>query len=267
MDRRALFLGICWFSIFNVAISAQTPLPSPAYEVVSIKMDKSGADQDKLITSPDGLTATNLSVQNLIAAAYHLSNPDVRAGLRAIPGAPGWIVTDLYDVQAKMADSDVAALSKLSDEQKWEQQRLMLQALLADRFKLKLHQETRESSVYKLMPAKGGIKVKPVTEGAATRYDSNRNHIKYFTATMSDLTARLAYLLGRPVLDETGLSGKYDISVSWTAEQTAQDSPPVSDAGLSLFTALQEQLGLKLEPAKGQVQVVVIDHIERPTEN
>jgi uncharacterized protein (TIGR03435 family) len=155
----------------------------------------------------------------------------------------------------------------------------MLQSLLADRFKLKPHHETKQAPAYVLVLAKNGAKMKKEPDDTTTEYThSDRTYITYHAAPINDLAARLTFLMGRPVLDKTGLTGKYDIALQWMpdsgqASMPGPDSgqqgnaPPPDSSGPSIFTALQEQLGLKLESITAPVEHIVIDHVERPSEN
>ena len=250
----------------------------PAFEIDSVRQNKSGSPYDKIDFTPDGVTIRNASLQAIIVVAYHLRDPDLIAETRLIPGAPSWIRSDQFDIQARLADSDIAELKNLPNDQQSERKRLMLRSLLADRFNLKLHQETKEAPVYELVIAKAGPKMKKQPDDSTTVYThSDRTHIAYHAASLNDLAARLTSLTGRPVLDKTGLAGKYDFTVSWAPDQnqsqmpgpgsTQESTPPLDSSGPSIFTALQEQLGLKLESAKGPVETLVIDHVELPSEN
>ena len=259
--------------------AANAAAKMPAFEVVSIRPNKSGSDDDRTNSTPDGFTARNVPLQLVILGAYHIGDSDLMSGARLIPGAPSWIQSDRYDIQAKMSDSDIAELRKLSSDQQAEQKRLMLQSLLADRFKLTLHRETKEASAYALVIAKNGPKMKKEPDEAATGgYHSSHTYIEDHAAPLVDLASRLAFLLGRPVLDKTGLTGKYDFTLQWMpdsgqASMPGPDSgqqgnaPPSDSSGPSIFTALQEQLGLKLESITAPVEHIVIDHVERPSEN
>jgi uncharacterized protein (TIGR03435 family) len=254
----------------------------PAFDVVSVKPNKSDGNMVRIMAKPDGYSASNVSLKMLVQAAY-----GIREDL--ISGAPSWADSARFDIDAKVAGSDVDALKKLSPEQR----RLILQPLLADRFKLKAHTETKQLPVYELVLAKGGSKLKEATAG-----DTYANGIKgpdgvgrggmmrvgrgQLTAQavpMTSLANMLSQQLHRTVLDKTGLTGKYDLELNWTPDQGSdpmfkgpEGSPQRGDAapdasGPSIFTALQEQLGLKLQSAKGPVETLVIDHVEMPSEN
>ncbi len=166
-----------------------------------------------------------------------------------------------------MDEETAAALQKLPPKEQSEQRRLMLRALLADRFKLKVHQETKILPLYQLVIAKGGPKLK---ESHASK--TTTNGIGRLTAqrmTMASLTRILTVVTDRLVVDKTGLTAEYDFDLRWTPDDLQESAGEIPEAvsGPSIFTALKEQLGLKLQPAKGPVDILVIDHIERPSEN
>ena len=141
----------------------------------------------------------------------------------------------------------------------------MLQALLAERFKLEVHREPKVMSAYALVVAKGGPKMTAVEAGKGSSMNTNNNHLTAKNTTMQRLADYLARQTGRPVVDQTELKGAFDFTLEWTPEESKSTS---ADAGPSLFTALQEQLGLKLQTHKLPVDILVVDHMERtPTEN
>lgn len=261
----------------------------PAFEVVSIKLNKSGTNLFRATYTPDGFTATNIPVLMLIRLAYRLtSSLDDQ-----FTGAPNWIKSERYDIQAKVSDSDVAELRKLSPDQHG----LMLQTLLADRFNLKAHTETKELPVYALVVAKNGPEIQeakpgdtypdgfkgagPDGRGGTGLIHMGPGQITGQGIPIASLAVVLTQKVGRTVLDKTGLTGKYDFTLKWTPEEIqapmskgvegggqGPDSASHADSsGPSIFTAIQEQLGLKLESQKGPVESLVIDHVERPSAN
>jgi uncharacterized protein (TIGR03435 family) len=266
----------------GTAVAATTDVKVPAFDVVSVKPNKSGSGMVRIMAKPDGYSASNASLKMLIQGAY-----GIREDL--VSGAPNWADSARFDIDAKVADSDVDALKRLSPEQR----RLILQPFLADRFKLKAHTETKQLPVYELILAKGGSKLKEAAPG-----DTYANGIKgpdgvgrggmmrvgpgqlnAQAVPMTSLVNMLSQQLHRTVIDKTGLTGKYDLELNWTPDQGPDPmfkgpdgSPQRSDAapdssGPSIFTALQEQLGLRLQSAKGPVETLVIDHVEMPSEN
>ena len=180
-----------------------------------------------------------------------------------IVGLPGWAKSDRIAVQAKMDADTAAALDKLPPLERWKQMQLMLQAMLADRFALKAHRESRELPIYVLTVAAGGSKMKKT---AADNLGGNANYasgkVTAHETSVEALAANLSFAVGRPIVNKTGLEGGYDFALDY-----APEGADASDPRPSLFTALEEQLGLKLVPSKGPVDVIVVDHIERPTEN
>ena len=211
------------------------------------------------LSSPPGrFSAWCVSVWQLIYNAYDARFIDEPAGL------PAWAKSVPFDVQAKMDDVTTLALQKLSRDEENKQRQLMLQSLLADRFKLRVHNETREQPIYDLVVAKGGPKLKPWPPGVQTKGASwGRSEIRIEGWPIERFASSLDGMVGRPVFDKTGLRGNYDIDLKWTPE----DEQGAPDAGPSLLTAIQEQLGLKLVPTKGPVVTFVVDHVERPSEN
>jgi uncharacterized protein (TIGR03435 family) len=213
----------------------------------------------------------------LIQSAYGLFNRD------RIVAAPSWVDTERYDVAAKIEPSVIDDLQKLNPSQISAARNQMLQALLADRLMLALHRETRELTVYSLVVAKNGPKIqesKPIDAvlggsngrggrgGLGPGMSARSGSIKGRSVTLRSFADFLAAQLGRPVLDKTGLTGLYDLDLQWTPDDNELQSPPGSAPnGPAIFTAIQEQLGLKLEAGKGPVEIIVIDHIERPSGN
>jgi uncharacterized protein (TIGR03435 family) len=203
-----------------------------------------------------------------------------------ISGGPDWVRSERFDIEAKEPDELREELQKLPPEQRWEKDYSLVQSMLADRFKLKVRQETRELPIYALVVAKSGPKLEAAAPGVGIESHTRhflmgKDHLTADGSDMAYLAWALAQQLGRTVLDQTGLKGNFKLALHWTpdpgqpdlsrgpADATlAADTPPASDSsGPSIFTALEEQLGLKLESTKGPVDVLVIDHIERPSEN
>jgi bla regulator protein blaR1 len=260
---------------------------SPVYEVASIKPDKSGTNMVRIMYTPDGVTATNGTLQMLINAAYGVDD-------NQISGGPSWLKSDHYDIEAKMDSAAADELRKLGEDDRRDARQRMLQTLLAERFKLTLHRETRELPIFVLVVAKDGPKLQEAKPGdtypngikgpdghsGAGMMIGRREGLTAQGIPIANLTAHLSRVLGRKVVDKTGLTGKYDFTLKWTPDESLGGAPrgPQSgqagvgdtapaDSSPSLFTALQEQLGLKLESRKGPVEIVVIDHVEKPSEN
>jgi len=263
---RALSLIIpCW--LFGQPPTS-APVAPAAFTVASIKPNKSGDDRFMLRPLPGGgLTATGVTLKMLIMFAYGVA-------AYQISGAPSWTGTDRWDIEAK-TEGVQGPLPR-------QQFAVLLQRLIEDRFQLKSRREIKKMPVYALVVTKGGFKPKPHSpqssppqpqvqfgNGSATFTDSS------VAAIAGDLTLNL----GRPVIDRTGLHGTYDFTLQWTPAPNeggpdaiglpARAEPPraTDSSGPSIFTALQEQLGLKLEPTKGPVDILVIERVERPSEN
>jgi len=243
-----------------------------AYDVASIKENKSGKGRMEWRSTDDGFSATNLNLKSLIASAYGVNQ-------ELVSGGPGWLNSSGFDINAKVAGEDMAAFKKLSGKKR----DAMLQPLLQDRCKLKAHIETRMLPIFNLEVSRAGTKLK---QSNAPKFDKAeaRDHpdIKYsgttmsgpgyFTAygiSMSQLADNLTYVVDHTVVDKTGLSGTYDIHLKFTREEDTVGSKldNGADPAPSIFTALQEQLGLKLQSTKGPVDTLVIDSIEKPSEN
>ena len=231
-----------------------------------------GLDRDEFI-------ATGQTAKWLIKFAYNRSF----GSDQQIAGGPSWIASAKFDIVAKESEEAIAKLRGLTVEQQMAVIRPMVQALLADRFKLKVHHEMKELPVYALVVAKGGIKMKP--EDAAV-FSPNpeearghsfamrgRGQLQGGGATAEELSSMLAIqpeVTGRMVVNKTGLTGKYDFMLKWTPDtgsSMANGSTSPDSSEPSLFTAIQEQLGLKLEAQKSPVDVIVIDSIETPSPN
>jgi uncharacterized protein (TIGR03435 family) len=205
------------------------------------------------------MTASGVNLRFLIQQAY---------GVRdfQIENAPDWAASDRYVVATKGEDGHNPSQAELRE---------MLRGMLQDRFNLTFHRETKEGSVYLLGAAKGGPKLKE-TEGEARTQQQmrmGRGSIDAQGGSMELLCNQLGNQLGRPVLDRTGLKGLYDIKLEWTPDGggppqiRGTEEPKPDQGGPSVFTALQEQLGLKLDAGKGPVDFFVIDKVGKPTEN
>ena len=250
-----------------------------SFEVASIKSDHSGSTVF-LFGFPAGrFTVTNATPKTLVAWAYNVSGPGFQVIDDRISEGPAWISGERYDLEAKEDNQDAKRLAKLPAAERNDQIRLMVQSLLADRFKLRVHHEIRELPAYALVVAKNGPKVIESTKEASVRTRTGE-----ITASgvpvrvIAEMLSRQApsgcappELEGHEVRDETGLSGVYDFTLKWTPEprvpSAADSASPPETTGPSIFTALEEQLGLRLESTKAPVDVLVIDQIQEPTPN
>jgi bla regulator protein blaR1 len=203
---------------------------------------------------------TTLPARLLIAFAYNI--PFGFERLR-VEGGPDWVDSNQYELQAKIDDALFTQMQTMTPAQQREQVDLMEQSLLADRFKLKVHFETREVPGYALVVAKGGPKLTPAKDGERSQLSKTGNTMTASAITLGDWVQG-PFIGSRLVVNQTGLTGAYNFTLTWTNQVTTEGSE--TDAP-SLFTAVQEQLGLKLVPTKIPTEVIVIDHIERPSEN
>lgn len=220
------------------------------FDVISIKPDQTGSENRQAGSSPGGVfTATNVSLKLLIARAFGVAEFQVARG-------PGWMETEKYDISAR-ADTP-KDLSR-------EELRPYLQDMLAQRFHLKFHREMKEGSAYALVSAKNGPKLTEHTGGGlpamGVSIGSGKADITGVKETMAKLAEYLAGQVGRPTIDRTGLTQEYDFRVEWVPEQTG------GSAEASIFTALQEQLGLKLDSVRAPVETIVVDSAEKASAN
>jgi bla regulator protein blaR1 len=233
-----------------VAIGMLRAQEQPSFEVATVKSNHSAGNAAGLRQrAGGGVISNNGSIRMMIQYAYDLRPFQV-------VGGPSWVDGDRFDINAKATGATP------------EQVRLMMRRLLADRFKLAVHRETRDLPMYTLVVARGGPKLTAAAgdtteiNGVERRGDGTTT-VKFQKVPMAMLARTLARMLQHQVSDGTGLTGEYDFMLRWTPDQAGMDEP-----GPSIFTALQEQLGLKLESRKGPVEVLVIDHVERtPMEN
>ena len=269
---------------------AQVPERLPSFEVASVKENRSGDIRSPMRTEPGGrFTATNALLKFLIAEAFMGPEP-VHLSSRIL-GGPDWINSTRFDINAKASTE-----FRPSPEGPPNELLLMLRSLLEDRFKVRTHRETRELPIYELVVARADGKLGPQLQQSTANCDGPppprqpnqpppcgamrgparvmaggipmRRFAEMLTAIMA--VGVPANADGRLVVDKTGLSGRFAFDLTWTPEkmptvEPPPGVPPIDPNGPSLFTALQEQLGLKLESAKGPVEVLVIDSVERPT--
>ena len=247
---------------------AQTPAAnaqSLRFEVASLKPNRSGGGRLGIRPAPGGqrYVAANVSLKLLIMVAY-------RVKINQVTGGPDWIDNERYDLNAKAERPSTA-----------EELHLMLQNLLAERFGLHFHRATKDLPVYLLSVDKGGPKLTPHEAGSAGDpwIDASQAlpfHIKWSAKSvpMEYVAWRLGLALDRPVVDRTNLKGGYDFELSYTAEPPPNlpegvliNGRPIDTSGPNVFEALRRQLGLRLEAQKGPVEIIIIDHAEKPMEN
>jgi len=229
------------------AAVAQTR-PAPSFDVASVKLSgmKAGSWCRFL---PGGRLEAVSWISQLLQIAYGVEDYQV-------VGGPGWFTSDRYDIQAKAENPDAGKSEML----------LMLQSLLADRFKLKLHTETRDFPGFNLVLDKGGPKLRPLKEGEASQCGPGNSYVCGIT-TVADLANSLHHILRQPVFDKTDVEGRFDILLDFDTFTASGRTPPPDYDKPSLSQALRDQLGLRLEAQKAALPVLVIDSVERPAAN
>jgi uncharacterized protein (TIGR03435 family) len=292
----AAVLAAAWPS----AQAPQAPAAAPVFEVASIKPNSSGDGRVMLQNQPGRFVATNVTLRLLIRNAFQLQDFQ-------ITGGPSWLGSDHFDINAKVPDEfrDLPPMRPGSGPGPLQQ---MIRALLTDRFKLAVHNETKDSPIYALILARSdgklGPQLKPSTTDCEAMFAAGRRrggpmpppgppqpgepmpcgirvgmgNMAVGGSTVAQLANTLAMFAGRIVVDRTGLTGNYDMNLTWTPDQLPPRPPGAPEGpvqfngaaidpnGPSLFTAVQEQLGLKLDSQRGPVEVMVIDRAEKPVE-
>lgn len=280
----------------------------PSFDAASVKPNRSDQRGGGMRMNPGRFTARNIPPIDLIEYAYHLRDMQ-------LSGASNWVKSERFDIEATINETPYQ-IQKLNQcksnpaghgikkgeivclnlvESRAQQLRLMLQSLLADRFKLVVSRETRELPVYALIVAKNGPKLHKITDRDAPPFLQSgnaagrpwliwggRGRITASAVSLGEWAEMLSQLVDRVVLDKTGLQGFYSFTLRWglgVSEQQmsseregggmppGQETPSLDESGPSIFSALQDQLGLKLESEKGPVEIVVIQHIEQPSAN
>jgi uncharacterized protein (TIGR03435 family) len=240
-------VSIASLIFFALAAFPQTAA-APAFEVASIK--PSTMEYGSYFRFlPGGRLSAMSWVKQVIQVAYSVEDYQVTGG-------PGWLTTDRYNIEAKAEDAD-ADKSDMAT---------MLQSLLADRFKLQLRREMRDFQVYNLVVDKNGPKLRPLAKGEASRCGRDNSFACGMT-TPAQLASAIGYFAGRPVLDKTGLDGRYDVLLDFNTYSVRGETAPPDYDKPSLEKALEEQLGLRLVPEKEVFPVYVVESIRRPSEN
>ena len=229
---------------------AQTAPPNPAFEVAAIKPSKTGDNSSHIRSNDNRVTMENVTLKQMILYAYRLKDYQ-------LTGGPSWLDIERFNMDAK-AESKVPR----------DQINTMLQNLLTERFQIAFHRQTKETSAYALVVAKGGPKLKPSQEEGSNT-SNNGSKLTAHPASMESLAAFLARQLEIPVVDETGLKGGFDFTLEWSTERMQQkaDADGTALAVPTLFSALPQQLGLKLESRKAPIEILVIDRAEKPSDN
>jgi bla regulator protein blaR1 len=253
----------CVMALLIEGAHAQQSTAPLEFDAASVKPSNPNSTSGTVVSATSGgrLHVVNATLKDLLETAY-----DVRSF--QIEGGPKWADAARFDVDATPdANAEGGALPA-----GWTNVRVEVQALLKDRFQLQLHRETKIGTVFSLAIAKGGFKPGNLsaTQGTHKGINASAGSMLGEAASMTDLANKLSRVLGRPVVNNTGLEGNYDFKVEWAPDSGAStpDGQPVeTSAGPSLFTALQEQLGLRLDATKGPVDVLIIDGVERPSAN
>ncbi len=244
----------------SAALSFAQPRP---FDVASVKPNSGSVNGVSMRTLNGRLTATNVPLFQLIQQAFQVKDFQVSGG-------PSWLNTDRWDIDAKMEKKDI------SDNDLW----LSLQPLLAERFHLKFHRETKQMPVFSLIVMKGGPKFAPHAESPdgkdqprlGVSISSGKGKLMATKTTMERFADSLGHQVNRIVMDHTGLAGNYDFTVEWSPENHEGSLIGAMEekaglTGLNLFEALQDQLGLKLESTKGPVEIIVVDSAEKASSN
>lgn len=262
-SRRRALLAVSLLVGASFATGATAQVNAPAapkpFDVAAIKPNKSSSNSTSMGTSHGRLTASNVTVRTLILKAFRLREVQ-------LSGGPDWTNTERFDISAKTADQSI------SDDDLW----LSLQPLLIDRFHLKFHRETRREPILSLVPdkKKPGLVPHVGTQGDSMRISNNggKTSLDARNISMAKFASTLAGFTSRVVVDNTRLNGGFDFKLEWAQDHpeesmlsSIEESVGMSDP--SLPTALQEQLGLKLQRATGPVDHLVVDGIDRPTAN
>ncbi len=304
-SKRLLFVAALWMAaavpLSVLAQSSAVPVAAVgpmvgadgkplAFDIASIRRNVSGTGScgpPMTQATADGFHMTNCPLILALITAYVPTNGNELEFFALmnsrIVGAPDWLMSDRYDIDARIGESDHAAWQQPATQK--AMLRTMMQTLLAERCKLAVHRETKDKPIYALVAEKSGPKFKAAEStvpaailakhpkavqvpggGGMIGPGETRGSVELYGAPMGTLALVLSQPAERPVVDKTGLTGKYDVKL-----EMMQQGPPAADGtldpGPSIFTVVQEQLGLKLEPAKDEVETLVIDHIERPSEN
>ena len=280
---RKIALALCFAGTAAIAVPAQEK--DATFEVASVKANKSGDGNGNLRgLGSDRVVATNMPVRPMITFAYQV------AGYQLI-GGPGWLTTDRYDINAKLEAPPTSVQPFIPGSTTPNPMQLALRHLLEDRFKLRMHRETRELDIYALVMARPGggpgPGLKPTTQDCSKAVEPQRpgtpppgapgqpfcgisgspGRVKFGGLPAASFATALAGPAGRMVIDRTGMTGSWDFELTFAPENRGPDAPPADPNAPSFFTAIQEQLGLRLESTKGPVEVLVIDSVEKPVED
>ncbi|MBI3208323.1 MAG: TIGR03435 family protein [Candidatus Solibacter usitatus] len=252
--------------IFAALALIAAALAQQAFEVASIKPNQANDHRIMMSIQPGGFKASGITTKMLISQAFGVKDFQVT-------NTPGWVDSERFDINAKVEGA--------TGDMTMDKLRPLMQALLLERFQLKYHKEPKELPVYALVMGKNGHKMKAVEGGGKEQRGQmkmGRGQLSASAVGIAMIAQNLSRMLGRDVIDKTGLTGNFDFNLEWTPEPGQGFGPgghppnpdaiaPAGPNGPSIFTAVQEQLGLRLESQKGMVDVIVIDNVSKPTEN
>ena len=277
MLSRASLLFVRLAASFALAVPASAPLfttqaaeeatPPTAskfeFDVASIRQNTSIGGHNHIYNDPHNgeFRTINAPLKMILEYAYDMPQPQ-------IVGGPAWIDFAKFDIDAKSDEAVSAALANMPSSEGRERKRGMVRTLLEDRFGLVVHRETRELPVFDLVLAKGGAKIeKSDVNGTTVNEGKGHIYVEGSDHTVTLFCESLAQATGRVVVDKTGLDGRYKIGLKWTPDDVLAAGGGGPDAPPGLFTAIQEQVGFKLESSKAPVPVLMIDKAEMPSEN
>lgn len=252
----ALVIASCLVCAAQLQMQSTSSVEQESFEVVSIKPNKFGTSGGTQ-TLPNGERYINATLDILVKDAYGSFSED------QVIGMPSWAKSDRYDIELRVGPGTANEWKSLSDEDRFKREQPMLQNMLADRCKLKVHLETKTLPVYDLLISKAGLKMKEAAPGEKSEGRFSVGEMTGRAMTVKSLLMALPSD-GRTIVDKTGLEGrKFDFDLKWTPENRIESG----DSGPSLFTAIEEQLGLKLVSSKAPDKVLVVDQMERPSPN
>jgi uncharacterized protein (TIGR03435 family) len=243
-------------AIIVTGVALGQPAGKAAFETASVRLSNPAKPESFWSVSPGRLSVTNMSLKSLVMAFYKVKQYQVAGG-------PRWLDTDRFDIQAKLANQPAGTSPRSSDAAA----RLMsaAQSLLAERFQLEFHEESRQVSGYALVVAKTGPKLRASEGDGSSNVKTGRGTLRAAGLSMERFASSLSTILDAPVVDSTGLTAGYDFTLEWRPDMAADVNEGLGQP--SLYTALQERLGLKLESRKVPVRILIIDRAERPAEN
>jgi uncharacterized protein (TIGR03435 family) len=240
---------VCVALIITTGALSQDGASLPRFEVASIKLNTSNDTGSRNDFNGASVVFRNYILGGILQTAFNVD--------RLVVEAPDWLYGERFDITAKVADEKASL----------DARRQMLQALLIDRFGLAVHRETKIRAGFGLVVPKNGPKIQPVEDVGGHNNDNRPGKMQRLRTTIGDFASALSYTLRQPVVDETHMQGRYNILLTY-APDLSPDTPPAANDGPSIFTALEEQLGLKLEPRKVPVDILVVDRCQKmPTEN